>query len=135
VAFDPETLPPEARDLLAKFPEFEPHEFNDSGANSYVLLGRHNVLQREVALKIYFHTPNEVEHEPALIAAISHENVMKRAFRAHSSHEMLARQIDVGQSCDHVVTFDRLPMSAASGWTSRLSSKGARTVPPGLLVH
>ncbi len=72
-----EALPPEARDLLKKFPEFEPHEFNDSGSNSYVLLGRHNVLQREVALKIYFHAPNEMEQEPALIAAINHENVMK----------------------------------------------------------
>jgi serine/threonine protein kinase len=77
VAIDLEALPPEARDVLKKFPEFEPYKFNDSGANGYVLLGRYNVLQREVALKIYFHAPNEMEQEPALIAAINHDNVMK----------------------------------------------------------
>jgi len=77
VAINLDTLPPEARDVLKKFPEFEPHDFNNSGANGYVLLGRHNVLQREVALKIYFHAPNEMEQEPALIAAINHDNVMK----------------------------------------------------------
>jgi len=70
-------LPREARELLLKFPEFEPNQFNDTGANGYVLLGRHNVLQRDVALKIYFHAPNEVDQEPALVAALNHPNVMK----------------------------------------------------------
>lgn len=70
-------LPPEAQALLQQFPEFQPHQFNDSGANSYVLIGRHNLLQRDVALKIYFHAANEVEQEPALIAAINHESVLK----------------------------------------------------------
>ncbi len=43
MALDLNTLPREARELLLKFPEFEPNYFNDSGANGYVLLGRHNV--------------------------------------------------------------------------------------------
>lgn len=77
MALDLNALPHEARELLLKFPEFEPNHFNDSGANGYVLLGRHNVLQRDVALKIYFHAPNEVDQEPALVAALNHPNVMK----------------------------------------------------------
>lgn len=75
--FEPNDLPDEAQELLLKFPEFEPTHFNDSGANGYVLLGRHNVLQRDVALKIYFHAPNEIDQEPALVAALNHTNVMK----------------------------------------------------------
>jgi len=77
VPLDPNDLPDEAQELLLKFPEFEPNHFNDSGANGYVLLGRHNVLQRDVALKIYFHAPNELDQEPALVAALNHANVMK----------------------------------------------------------
>lgn len=77
MALDLDALPREARELLARFPEFEPNHFNDTGANGYVLLGRHNVLQRDVALKIYFHAPNELDQEPALVAALNHENVMK----------------------------------------------------------
>lgn len=77
MALDLDALPHEARELLARFPEFEPNHFNDTGANGYVLLGRHNILQREVALKIYFHAPNELDQEPALVAALNHANVMK----------------------------------------------------------
>lgn len=77
MVLDLNALPHEARELLSRFPEFEPNHFNDTGANGYVLLGRHNVLQRDVALKIYFHEPNELDQEPALVAALNHENVMK----------------------------------------------------------
>lgn len=77
MSIDFQEWPQEAREALETFPEFEPLTFNDSGANSYVVLGRHSVLQRDVALKIYFHAPDEMAQEPALIASIDHENVMK----------------------------------------------------------
>jgi serine/threonine protein kinase len=70
-------LPQEAKDLLNQFPEFQPASFNDSGANGFVLMGRHNVLHKEVALKIYYHEENEVDQEPSLSAAINHDNVLK----------------------------------------------------------
>jgi serine/threonine protein kinase len=31
----------------------------------------------QVAIKVYYHEPNEIDQEPALIAAISHENVLR----------------------------------------------------------
>ena len=74
---DVAALPAEARRVAELFPEFRIEEFNDSGANGYVLLGRHEVLSQEVAIKIYFHGNEEVQHEPALLAAINHDNVLK----------------------------------------------------------
>ncbi len=74
---DLSTLPAEALRVLELFPEFRIEQFNDSGANGYVLLGRHEVLNQEVAIKVYFHAPEEVQHEPALLAAINHDNVLK----------------------------------------------------------
>jgi serine/threonine protein kinase len=70
-------LPAEAKKVLEMFPEFQVEDFNESGANGYVLLGRHEVLKQEVAIKIYFHEKDEVQHEPALLAAIKHDNVLK----------------------------------------------------------
>lgn len=71
------SLPPEAQRVLELFPEFQLQHFNDSGANGYVLLGQHQVLKQDVAIKIYFHDIKEVQEEPALLASISHENVLK----------------------------------------------------------
>jgi serine/threonine protein kinase len=70
-------LPPEAQRVLELFPEFRLEHFNDSGANGYVLLGQHQVLKQDVAVKVYFHGIQEVHEEPALLASISHENVLK----------------------------------------------------------
>lgn len=77
MALDIAKLPEEARKALSQFPEFEPREFNDSGANAYVLIGRHRVLRKKVAIKIYFHEENEVDEEPAILSKISHPNVLK----------------------------------------------------------
>jgi serine/threonine protein kinase len=74
---DTATLPAEAQRVLEMFPEFRIKQFKDSGANSYVLLGQHEVLKQEVAIKIYFHDSQEVQQEPALLAAINHDNVLK----------------------------------------------------------
>lgn len=71
------TLPMEAQKAISQFPEFEPREFKDSGANAYVLLGRHRVLRKEVAIKIYFHEEHEVDQEPTILAKINHPNVLK----------------------------------------------------------
>lgn len=70
-------LTPEAKKVLEIFPEFQVEKFNDSGANGFVLLGQHQVLKQDVAIKIYFHAKDEVQHEPALLAAINHDNVLK----------------------------------------------------------
>jgi hypothetical protein len=70
-------LPKEATSALEQFPEFELSKFNDSGANGYVLIGRHKVLNKDVAIKIYFHDEHEIDQEPALISQINHDNVLK----------------------------------------------------------
>ena len=75
--FDTSTLPDEAIKALEQFKEFQIADFNDSGANGYVMIGRHNVLRKDVAIKIYFHDVNDIDQEPAIIAAINHENVLK----------------------------------------------------------
>jgi len=74
---DKASLPYEAQKVIEMFPEFLIERFNESGANGYVLLGYHAVLKQNVAIKIYFHDNQEVQHEPALLAAINHDNVLK----------------------------------------------------------
>ncbi len=71
------SLPKEAIIALEQYPEFEIAHFNDSGANGYVLLGRHSVLQKDVAIKIYFHDENDVNQEPTIISKINHDHVLK----------------------------------------------------------
>lgn len=77
MAVDVDSLPDEARETLVLFPEFQISGFNETGANGYVMIGRHGVLRKEVAIKIYFHDQGEVDQEPAIIASINHENVLK----------------------------------------------------------
>jgi serine/threonine protein kinase len=77
MALELENLPDEVKDVLALCPEFNANDFNNSGANGYVLTGRQEKLGTEVAIKIYFHEENELEQEPTLIAAIDHENVLR----------------------------------------------------------
>lgn len=72
-----EDLPSEARAVLNQFREFQLAEFNDSGANGFVMIGEHKVLNKRVAIKIYFHEENEVDQEPAIIATLSHDNILK----------------------------------------------------------
>lgn len=70
-------LPSEAQKALDIFPEFEARKFNDSGANGYVLIGRHRVLRKKVAIKIYFHGKNDIDQEPTIVCSINHENIVK----------------------------------------------------------
>ena len=70
-------LPQEVQLVLKQYPEFQIGEFNDSGANGYVLIGMHNVLRKKVGIKIYFHGSSDMIQEPALIAKINHPNVLK----------------------------------------------------------
>jgi serine/threonine protein kinase len=72
-----DSLPDEAKKALEMFPEFQISEFNESGANGYVMIGRHNVLMKDVAIKIYFHDESEIDQEPTIIVSINHENVLK----------------------------------------------------------
>lgn len=75
--FDETSLPADVLQVLDEFPEFQPAEFIDSGANGYVLTGMHTKLRKRVALKVYYHEASEVDQEPALIAGIMHDNVMR----------------------------------------------------------
>lgn len=70
-------LPSEAKKALELFKEFQIAEFNDSGANGYVMIGRHDVLKKDVAIKVYFHDENEIDQEPSIIATLNHENILK----------------------------------------------------------
>lgn len=74
---DLENQPEPIRQVQVVFPEFRLEEVNDTGANGDVLLGQHTVLQKKVAIKIYFHPPDEIDQEPAIIAQLNHENVLK----------------------------------------------------------
>lgn len=77
MGIDISTLPQEAQKALTLFPEFEARDFNDSGANGYVLIGRHRVLRKKVAIKIYFHGEKDIDQEPTIISSINHPNVLK----------------------------------------------------------
>lgn len=113
--FDTADLPDEAKSALKQFPEFEIASFNDSGANGYVLVGRHTLLQKEVAIKIYFHGENDIDQEPAIIAKINHENVLKvydaRKVRKDCSYFMTpaASEGDLSKYLDNY--FVSLPLS------------------------
>ncbi len=77
MAVDINTLPDVAKKALQQFKEFQITDFNNSGANGYVMIGRHDVLCKDVAIKIYFHDKDEIDQEPAIIATLNHENVLK----------------------------------------------------------
>lgn len=70
-------LPKEAQQALSQFPEFVISSFNDSGANGFVMMGRHQVLNKDVAIKIYYHDKGQVDQEPALVSRVLHDNVLK----------------------------------------------------------
>lgn len=72
-----EEQPDEVSSALELIPQFEMHELNETGANGYVLIGRHNILKCQVALKIYFHTDGDIDEEPAILAGVVHPNVMR----------------------------------------------------------
>ncbi|HEY8096471.1 MAG TPA: hypothetical protein VIE65_10325 [Methylobacter sp.] len=74
---DAQEFPAEVVAALELFPEFQLSQFNSSGANGYILIGRHSVLKKDVAIKIYFHEEHEVDQEPTIISKINHENVLK----------------------------------------------------------
>lgn len=70
-------LPKEAQQALSQFPEFVISNFNDSGANGFVMMGRHQVLNKDVAIKIYYHEKGQIDQEPALVSRVLHDNVLK----------------------------------------------------------
>lgn len=70
-------LPKEAQQALRQFPEFVISNFNDSGANGFVMMGRHQVLNKDVAIKIYYHEKGQIDQEPALVSKVLHDNVLK----------------------------------------------------------
>jgi serine/threonine protein kinase len=70
-------LPKEAQQALGQFPEFVISSFNDSGANGFVMIGRHQVLNKDVAIKIYYHEKGQIDQEPALVSRVLHDNVLK----------------------------------------------------------
>ncbi|KAA1012627.1 protein kinase [Paraburkholderia panacisoli] len=136
--FDTSHLPDEAKSALKQFPEFEIASFNDSGANGYVLIGRHTVLQKQVAVKIYFHGTNDIDQEPAIVAKINHENVLKvydaRKVGKDCSYFMMpaASEGDLSKYLD--AYFLSLPLSHKL-LCQLLSGIAALHTKPNLLVH
>lgn len=132
------SLPIEARRVLELFPEFVVEHFNDSGANGYVLLGQHEVLRYAVAIKIYFHATNEVYQEPALLAAINHDNVLKvldaRRLGDGCSFFMtpVANYGDLGK---HLSTYNLSLVHAHGLLCQLLSGLAALHAEPNRLVH
>ncbi|WP_243312808.1 protein kinase family protein [Fundidesulfovibrio agrisoli] len=90
MSIDTSQLPEEVICALKQYPDFEPLECNTSGANGYVLIGKHNILGTNVAIKIYYHEADEIDQEPTYISKITHDNVL----RVHD-----ARKIDTNCSC------------------------------------
>lgn len=135
---DTSDLPSEVQSALKQFPEFELASFNDSGANGYVLIGRHTLLQKQVAIKIYFHGENDIDQEPAIIAKINHENVLKvydaRKVRKDCSYFMTpaASEGDLSKFLD--TYFVSLPHSHKL-LCQLLSGIAALHREPNLLVH
>lgn len=135
---DISNLPDDVKSALQQFPEFEIAAFNDSGANGYVLIGRHTVLQKKVAIKIYFHGEKDIDQEPAIIAKINHENVLKvydaRKVGKDSSYFMMpaANEGDLSKYLDSY--FVPLPL-AHKLLCQLLSGIAALHTEPNLLVH
>lgn len=148
-SFSTDDLPEEAQQALAQFPEFEALEYNASGANGDVLLGHHRVLKRRVALKIYFHEDSEIDQEPAILARVNHENVLKvydaRKLEANCSFYMTpaADEGDLAKFLDKYYLSTSLSHSLLCQLLSGLSALHDPTVgivhrdlkPENLLVH
>ncbi len=102
-------LPVEATTALSHYKEFELQEFVDKGANGYILLGKHRVLNRNVAIKIYFHEADEVDQEPAIIASLDHPNILKvhdaRVMEKHCSY-FLMDSADGGDLLSYLKQYD-----------------------------
>ncbi|MFZ2269744.1 MAG: protein kinase [Azonexus sp.] len=131
-------LPQDAINVLAMFPEFELAIFNDTGANGYVLIGRHAVLKKDVAIKIYFHAPNDVDQEPSIISQINHENVLKvydaRRLDSDSSYFLMPAASD-GDLSNYLSNY-YLPIPLAHKLLCQLlSGVAALHAKPNLLVH
>ncbi|SAL76616.1 protein kinase family protein [Caballeronia telluris] len=135
---DNSDLPDDVKSALKQFPEFEIAAFNDSGANGYVLIGRHTVLQKKVAIKIYFHGENDIDQEPAIIAKINHENVLKvydaRKVGRDSSYFVTPAASD-GDLSQYLDSFDVSLPVAHKMLCQLLSGIAALHTEPNLLVH
>jgi serine/threonine protein kinase len=133
-----EKLPKEAQKALALFPEFQMSDFNDSGANGYVLLGRHSVLKKDVAIKIYFHEEKEIDQEPAIIAAINHPNVLK-VYDARNVEKdcsfFLTQAANDGDLSHFLTKYDISLTLAHKLFCQLLAGLSALHQKPNLLVH
>jgi serine/threonine protein kinase len=131
-------LPKEAATALELFPEFQISSFNDSGANGYVLIGRHSVLKKSVAIKIYFHDENEINQEPAIISKINHENVLKvfdaRKVEKNCSYFLMPAASD-GDLANFLNTYHLSLPLAHKLLCQLLSGISALHGTPNLLVH
>ncbi|WP_425640277.1 serine/threonine-protein kinase [Agrobacterium radiobacter] len=70
-------LPTEIHDTIIRLAQdIEFLSESKKGANGYVLLGRHRILDREVAVKFYFWDGSD-HAEPRLLAKLEHPNILK----------------------------------------------------------
>lgn len=138
MALDVSLLRVEAQKALSLFPEFEVRDFNDSGANGYVLIGRHRVLKKNVAIKIYFHEEKDIDQEPTIISRINHPNVLKvydaRRVESDCSFFLMpaAREGDLAQYLDKYPISTHLAHTLLSQLLSGIAALHAE---PNNLVH
>src|SRR3989304_1399517 len=138
MSIDISKLPQEVQIVLSKFPEFQLNDYNDSGANGYVLIGWHQVLKKRVAIKIYFHEENGVEQEPSIIQKIRHPNVLEvydaRIIEKNCSY-FLMPAANYGDLATFLNRYNILTRLALNFLCQLLSGIAALHASPNNLVH
>jgi serine/threonine protein kinase len=70
-------LPEPVREALNAYPEFEFNTYVPKGVNGYVVLGRHRILGRRVAMKIYYYDDTVPHDEPRLLSRVNSPYVLE----------------------------------------------------------
>ncbi len=70
-------LPQDIQDALTSRGNFEITKICPKGGNSYVVLGKDEILDRNVAIKFIYDDSTSITEEPKKLFGIEHENVLK----------------------------------------------------------
>lgn len=70
-------LPENIQDALISRGNFEISKICPKGGNSYVVLGKDEILDRQVAIKFIYDDATSITEEPKKLFQIEHENVLK----------------------------------------------------------
>ncbi len=70
-------LPQDIQNAIKSRGNFEISKICPKGGNSYVILGKDEILDRQVAIKFIYNESNVITEEPKKLFQIDHENVLK----------------------------------------------------------